>query len=187
MSPTLPPISIRVFSSLVASSLSKHAEAERLAPFVFHLLPGALEVTQKLAAYLVDLPAPSSDATLFGRALCSAIVAVDRLGTVPWTTVNHLAGYPVFVGAMLFDVSDVARLRVSFGAGLPWCAAQGPFLPHLKRPGRCVSFIDAHPTSAELVSLRVQMLTHLIASTDLPRLSSSWRSILSPHPQDHAS
>lgn len=185
MSPMQPAISTRVFSHLVASSLSRHSEAERLAPFVFHLLPGALEVTQKLAAYLVDLPATSSDTTLFGRALCSAIVAVDRLGTVPWTTVNHLAGYPVFVGALLFDVSDIARLRVSFTTGRPWTPADGPFLPHLKRPGRSVSFSDTHPTSSELVSLRVQMLTHLIASTDLPRLSSTWRSILSP--QDHAS
>lgn len=184
MSPSPPVVSSRVFSHLVASALARNAEAERLAPFVFHLLPGALEVTQKLASYLVDLPTADGQQTLFGHSLCSAIVAVDRLGAVPWTTVNHLAGYPVFLGALLYDVSDVARLRVSFTTGAPWKASDGPFLQHIKRPGRSVYFDDSHPSRSELVSLRVQMLSQLIAATDLPRLSSTWKNILSP--QDHA-
>lgn len=180
----IPSISPRAFSHLVSSAVSFDADAERLAPFVFHLLPGALEVAQRLASYLVDLPSSSSSQTLFGKSLVSAVLAVDRLGAVPWTTVNHLAGYPVFLGALIYDVTDIARIRVKLPA-LSWSASDGPFLPHAKSSPRRISYSDQPLSSGQLVSLRVQILTHLISSTDLPRLSDSWRSILSP--QDHAS
>jgi hypothetical protein len=167
----------------VASAVALDPEAERIAPFVFHLLPGAQEVAHRLASYLVDLPCPSSDQTLFGKSLVAAVHAVDRLGAVPWTTVNHLAGYPVFVGALIYDVTAVSQIRVQLPSA-SWKASDGPFLHHAKATPRHITYSEQLPSSRELVSLRVQILTHLISSTDLPRLAGTWRSILSPH--DHA-
>lgn len=170
----------RLFSHLVANSVSADKELARLVPFVFEVVPGALEVARGLAAYLVDLPTPCRQKTLFGQALCTATYELDKLGIVPCTIACHYGGYAVFVASLLQDVEDLARVRVSFDDGSTWRPQDGPFLRRHRGKGRVVSFTDVELAPSQQVLLRVSLLTHMISSTDLPRLGSKWRDILQP-------